>query len=45
MWEVLKFLLTCFLFCCFVSACAFAYMIIKAPEDFIAEEPEDERRG
>lgn len=41
MWEVLKFLWCCFLACCLVSACAFAYMIYKAPEEFITEEPED----
>lgn len=43
MWEIMKLLLTCVLMCCLVSALAFAYMMIKGPEDLIAEEPEDER--
>lgn len=41
MWEILKFLLFCFFACSLVSVLAFAYMIFKAPEEFVMEEPED----
>ena len=43
MWEIIKFLFACFLVCCLVSACAFVYMMTKGAEEFIAEDPEDER--